>query len=86
MPDNHKLEIEKLDKKTSQLLVAISKAEHGNTEVLKEFLKNIHRPGWTTPAEIAFVNLIIDNINAQYASLNTLVNCFVKATGMVESR
>lgn len=83
MPDKHLLEIEKLDKKTSQLLVAISKAEHGNSEAMKEFLINIHKPGWTTPAELAFANLFIDHLTAQYADINTTIRAFAKASGIV---
>jgi hypothetical protein len=30
-----------------------------------EFLQIIHRPGWTTPAEVAFVHGLLDAMNAQ---------------------
>jgi hypothetical protein len=83
MPNNHLAEIEMLDKKTSQLLDAINKAEHGNSEALKEFLRHIRNPGWTTPAELAFTNCFIDSLTAQYNNINVQVNNFVKATKMV---
>lgn len=35
----------------------------------QEFLKIIHRPNWTTPAEVAFVTGILDSMVAQTKEL-----------------
>jgi hypothetical protein len=86
MPDLHSSEILKLEKRTSQLLDLISKAQLGNTQELKNFLLHIHNPGWTTIAETAFVNAILDSIQAQQISINEQIKSFVKASGMVSGK
>jgi hypothetical protein len=83
MPTDHQKEIEMLDRRTSQLIDAINKAAHGNSTALKEALINIHKPGWTTIAEIAYTTAILDSVLTQVNNINTLVKTFVKVTGMV---
>jgi hypothetical protein len=84
MPFNHAEEIKKLDQKTSLLQKAINEAHHGNTKAFEEFLILIHRPGWTTIADIAFVNSHIDSIMNQVRNLNEQVAGFIKAAKLVE--
>ena len=84
MPFHHAEEIKRLDKKTSLLRNAINEAHHGHTKALEEFLILIHRPGWTTPVEIAFVNSHIDSITNQVKNLNEQLTGFMKAAKMVE--
>jgi hypothetical protein len=43
-----------------------------NDKDFQEFLKIIHRPGWTTPAEQAFVTGIVDSMLAQTKALTGL--------------
>ena len=84
MPDRHLADIEALDKKTSQLIAAIHKAEHGDSEAMKEFLISLHRPGWTTPAELAFANCVLDSLLLQITGFSQAVGAFTKAAAKVE--
>ena len=86
MPFNHNEEIKKLDKKTSLLQHAINEAHHGNTEAMKEFLIQLHKPGWTTIADVAFVNSHIDSLMNQVKNLNEQLTGFVKASKLVEAK
>jgi hypothetical protein len=43
-----------------------------NTSDMEELFVIIHRPGWTTPAEFAMVNGIIDSIHAQAKTLTEM--------------
>jgi hypothetical protein len=44
----------------------------------------IHRPGWTTPAELAFVTAILDSIAVQVRSLERLQADLVEAARKVK--
>jgi hypothetical protein len=39
---------------------------------LPELLRHIHQPGWTTPAELEFVNSILVSLQAQVESVAAL--------------
>jgi hypothetical protein len=54
--------IESLDKKITALSDAL--AHLGKGTDMKELLKIIHNPGWTTPAEFELVNALIDSVQA----------------------
>jgi hypothetical protein len=76
--DRHVQHLEKkIDALTGQL------AALGNAQHLKELLLIIHRPGWTTIAEVAFVNAILDNIGAQVHTLDRLQAELVAASRKV---
>lgn len=59
-----------LDKKISALSDAL--AHLGKGTDLKELLRIIGNPGWTTPAELAFTVAILDSMQAQAAQLTKL--------------
>lgn len=50
----------------------------------KEFLKIIHRPGWTTIAEAALVLALVDAMQAQTKTLSSLKVALLKAGSLVE--
>jgi hypothetical protein len=54
-----------------------------NSLSLNELLNIIHRPGWTTPAELAFVNAGLDSIDAQIKQLNTLTQGLINSAKLV---
>jgi hypothetical protein len=76
-------EIKRLDKKISELMVAISEAERGNNKHLKELLLQIHKKGWTTIAELAFVHNILDSVKNQVSNINEQVGGLAKGAGKV---
>lgn len=50
---------------------------------LDELLTIIHRPGWTTPAELAFVRTGLESIRMQTAQLNALTRGLLGAAKLV---
>jgi len=54
-----------------------------NNLSLDELLNIIHRPGWTTPAELAFVNAGLDSIDAQIKQLNNLTQGLLNSAKLV---
>ncbi len=50
---------------------------------LDELLTIIHRPGWTTPAELAFVRTGLESVRAQTAQLNALTQGLLHAAKLV---
>ena len=60
-----------------------SHAALASGDSLNELLKIIHRPGWTTPAELAFVLNGLESVRAQTAQLNTLTQGLLAAAKLV---
>jgi len=60
-----------------------SHAALASGDSLDELLKIIHRPGWTTLAELAFVRTGLESIRAQTAQLNALTEGLVGAAKQV---
>jgi hypothetical protein len=60
-------------------------ASLANTSELDELLVIIHRPGWTTPAEVGFVLAALESINVQTAQLNSLRQGLLAAANKVSS-
>lgn len=79
----HERELKILDKKITELSAALAKASHDGGKALKEVLIHIHNPGWTTPAELAFSNLIIDGILNQLQNINKQIEGLNKSSGIV---
>jgi hypothetical protein len=62
------------------------KASHsalGTGSSLDELLNIIHRPGWTTPAELAFVRTGLDAVQAQAKQLTALTQGLLNAAKLV---
>jgi hypothetical protein len=49
----------------------------------KPLLRIIHKPGWTTKAELAFVNAILEHIGVQVRALDHLQHDLVEAARKV---
>jgi hypothetical protein len=75
---HHIHELEKTIKFTADALAGLGRGSH-----LQELLRLIHLPGWTTPAELAFVNAILDNISFEVRTLDRLQADLVEAARKV---
>jgi hypothetical protein len=60
-----------------------SHAALANTSELDELFKIIHRPGWTTPAEFAFVLIGLESIKAQTLQLTVLTQGLLSGAKLV---
>lgn len=77
----HVHELEKTIKGLGDALASFGRGSH-----LLELLRIVNRPGWTTPAELAFVNTILDSIAVQVRSLDRLQAELVEAARKVKSK
>lgn len=75
---HHIHELEKTIRSTADALAALGRGAH-----LHELLRIIHLPGWTTPAELAFVNAILDHISVEVRTLERLQADLVEASRKV---
>ena len=73
--------IHELDETIKALADAL--AHLGRGAHLQELLRIIHSPGWTTPAELAFVNAILDHISVEVRTLDRLQADLVEASRKV---
>ena len=73
MDHNHERELKSLDAKITDLSNALAKTSLDGGKALRELLKHIHNPGWTTPAEFAFSMLIIDEMQRQIKNIDTQI-------------
>lgn len=78
-----KVALDKLDKKITALSDALAHLGKGTT--LAELLRIIRKPGWTTPAELAFTVTIVDALATQVAALERLTSGLVKAASQVRA-
>ena len=81
MATSHKASLAKLEKKLNSLNGSFGGL--GNGEDVQELLKIIHRPGWTTPAELLFVHGIVDSMQTHITALGTLKSALVNASKQV---
>jgi hypothetical protein len=75
---HHIHELEKTIKCAADALAGLGRGSH-----LQELLRIIHLPGWTTPAELAFVNAILDHISFEVRTLDRLQADLVEAARKV---
>jgi hypothetical protein len=78
---SHDDHVKLLDKKITDLSDAL--AHLGKGTDLKELLRIIRLPGYTTPAELAFSVAILETMQVQIKSLNELNTQFVAAAKLV---
>lgn len=76
--------VEDLNKQITALSDALAHLGRGTT--LADLLKIIHHPGWTTPAEFAFLKGMISAAQAHVAAIETLQRDMVAASRMVGER
>lgn len=55
-----------------------------NTSDMQEMLGIIHLPGWTTPVELQFANVIIDSIQGHASSLTEMRKALLCGSRAVE--
>jgi hypothetical protein len=79
-----KLNIARINKKVTALSNALAKLGKG-TDV-KELIRIIRNPGWTTPAELAFTIAILDSMQGQADQLARLSSSLVKSAKRVSVR
>jgi hypothetical protein len=63
--------------------IKTSHAALASTDELDELWKIIHRPGWTTPAELAFLMNGLESIKAQTLQLTALKQGLVNSASLV---
>jgi hypothetical protein len=78
---HHIHELEKTIKCAADGLAGLGRGSH-----LQELLRIIHLPGWTTPAELAFVNAILDHISFEVRTLDRLQADLVEAARKVTQK
>jgi hypothetical protein len=78
MSDDH---VRQIDKKITALSDALAKLGRGTG--LKELLKIIRFPGYTTPAEFALTMSILDGMEAQVRMLATMEKDLVAGSKLI---
>ena len=76
-----KHELTQLEGEIQALKTSHAALASGNS--LDELLKIIHRPGWTSVAELAFVRTGLESIRSQTTQLNALTNGLLAAAKLV---
>jgi len=79
MPNHN---IAKLERNVNALMAALSNL--GSAQELKELLKTIRRPGWTTPAEFIFASGIVDSMTIHTKVLIGLEKTLLKGSNAVK--
>ena len=51
-----------------------------------QLLQIIHRPGWTTPAEIAFFETVLNSVDAHTRLLSQLHKDLLRSSQLVETK
>jgi hypothetical protein len=78
---NHRAELKRFEKSITELSDALAHLGRGTS--LRELILIIKRPGWTTPAELAFASSIVESMTSQVALLERLQNDLLKGSQMV---
>jgi hypothetical protein len=76
---HHIHELEKTIKTLADKLAELGRGAH-----LLELQRIIHRPGWTSPAEFAFVNAILDHLSVEVRTIERLQADLVEASRKVK--
>jgi hypothetical protein len=81
MPNGHKIDIRKLEKKVTSVSNALAKLS--SAEDFRKLIIEWRRPGWTTPAEFIFVSAIVDSLAAHTAALTKLKGELIRGSKAV---
>jgi hypothetical protein len=84
MPNGHKLDLRKLERRIDALSNALARLGKGGD--LKELTRIIKSPGWTTPAEFAFALGIVESMSGHAALLTQLKTVLMKGSKAVATR
>ena len=79
-----KIQLARIDKKVTDLSDALAKLGRGTD--LRELLRIIRRPGWTTPAELAFTVAILNSMQVQVSQLSESSDALGKAAKQVTTQ
>jgi hypothetical protein len=82
MANGHKQEITRLERKVTDLYASFRRL--ADDRELKELIDILHRPGWTTPAELRFATAIADGMSAHVNAIAAMKGEFIKASAAVE--
>ncbi len=55
-------------------------------DVYDQLLQIIHRPGWTTPAEIAFFETVLNSVDGHTRLLSQLHKDLLRSSQLVEAK
>jgi len=78
MANTHKTSLTKLEKKLKGFNNAFGKL--GNGDDVQEMLKIIHKPGWTTIAELTFVHGLVDSMHAHVEAISALKSALLSGS------
>jgi hypothetical protein len=78
---DHDSHVRQIDKKVTALSDALAHLGQGTS--LKELLRIIRFPGYTTPAELAFTMAILDGMEAQVRTLAKMETELLAASKLV---
>jgi hypothetical protein len=81
MANTHKARLTKLKQKLKGFNKTLGKL--GNGSDVEELLKIIHRPGWTTIAELTFVHGIVDSMHAHVEAIHALKSALLSGSKQV---
>ncbi|MEW6125883.1 MAG: hypothetical protein AB1757_02370 [Acidobacteriota bacterium] len=81
MPNGHRIDIKRLEKKVTDLSDALAKLS--SKEDFKKLILILRRPGWTTPAEYIFASSIVEAMTAQAKALDKLKGDLLKGSDAV---
>ena len=78
-----KIDLGRLERQLDVLSEALAKV---NSDEIKQVLLFIHRPGWTTPAELLFATGITDAMIGQVKILQDMSAMLVRGSGAVSAK
>jgi len=81
---DHKVDIQRLEKQITDVSDAL--AHLGTKEDFLHLIRIIHRPGWTTPAELAFLRASLEAMHAQARAMQAFRAELVRASEQVGVR
>jgi len=81
MPNEHKADIKRLEKKVTSVSNALARLN--NAADFRRLILEWRRPGWTTPAEFLFASTIVDSMAAHVAVLANLKGGLIKGSKAV---
>ena len=84
MPTNHRKDIQRLEKRISALSDVLAKLGRGKD--LRDLIRILRFPGWTTPAEFAFALGIVESMISHAAVLAQLQSALIKGSKAVTTQ
>jgi hypothetical protein len=84
MASQHDIQLKNLGKKITELSDALARLGKGTD--LKDLLRIIRNPGYTTPAELAFSHALVDSLAAQVSGLAKTQAALVAASKQVAAK